>query len=87
MRGRVLCRQFKLDVVRQLARGARKPAQACREYGVAESLLLRWRKEYEERAGQAFTPKQPPETEAFNAKIAELEQHGGRLSFKLAVVK
>jgi transposase len=32
-----------LSVCRQIASGERRPAQVCREHGLAESLLLRWR--------------------------------------------
>ena len=87
MRGRIHSREFKLDVVRQVASGAKRPAQACREHGIADSLLLRWRKEYEERGEEAFSPKEPSETEALKGKIAELERHCGQLSFELSVVK
>jgi transposase len=51
-------REFKLDVVRQVATGQKRPAQACREYGLAESVLSRWRKEYHERGEAAFLPQQ-----------------------------
>ena len=34
---------FKLDVVRQRARGEKRRAQLCREHGLAESLLVRRR--------------------------------------------
>jgi transposase-like protein len=42
-------REFKLEVVRQVATGQKRPAQVCREYSLAESVLSRWRKEYHER--------------------------------------
>jgi putative transposase len=46
MQKRVHSREFKLEVVRQVASGEKRPAQLCREYGLAESVLSRWRKEY-----------------------------------------
>ncbi len=46
-RGRFHSREFKLGVVRQVATGENRPAQVCREHGLAEGLLLRWRREYE----------------------------------------
>src|SRR5829696_7275716 len=48
-RGRVFSREFKLSVVRQVAGGEKRPSQVCREHGIAEGLLLRWRREYEAR--------------------------------------
>jgi transposase-like protein len=57
MRGRACSREFKLEVVQQIASGAKRPAQVCREHHVAETVLLRWRREYEERGAAAFTPR------------------------------
>ena len=87
MHGRIHSREFKLDVVRQVESGAKRPAQACREFELAESLLLRWRHEYELRGEAAFTPRQPSREEALEARIAELERHCGQLSLELATVK
>ncbi len=87
MRGRTFTREFKLDVARQVVTGAKRPAQACREYEIADSLLMRWRKEYEERGEEAFTPRQPSREEALEARGAELERHCGQLSLELAVAK
>ena len=88
MRGRTFTREFKLDVVRQIASGAKRPAQVCREHQLAETLLLRWRREYEERGEAAFTPKEasssPPSTEA---RIAELERFCGQLAMENAALK
>ena len=39
MQKRIHSREFKLEVVRQIASGQKRPAQACREYGLAESVL------------------------------------------------
>ncbi len=43
MPGRSFTREFKLEIVRQLARGEKRPAQICREQGLAESVLARER--------------------------------------------
>lgn len=87
MHGRMHSREFKLDVVRQVESGAKRPAQICREFELAESLLLRWRHEYATRGEAAFTSRQPSREEALEARIAELEQHCGQLSLELATVK
>ena len=63
MPGRNFSRQFKLECVRQVATGQKRPAQICREHGLAQSVLLRWRKEYEARGEAAFTEKQPSSRE------------------------
>ncbi len=58
MQKRVHSREFKLEVVRQIASGQKRPAQVCREYGLADSLLSRWRKEYQARGEAAFQSAQ-----------------------------
>lgn len=80
-------REFKLRCCRQAATGEKRPAQLCREHNLSESVLLRWRKEYEERGEAAFTEKQPSGNEALEAKIAELERFCGQLSLENRILK
>ncbi len=87
MRGRVHGREFKLEVARQVAGGTKRPSQICREYGLAGSVLDRWRQEYDTRGEEAFTPRQPSREDALEARIAELERHCGQLNLELALVK
>jgi transposase-like protein len=61
MQKRVFSREFKLDVVRQIASGQKRPIQVRREYSLDESMLSRWCKEYRERGEDAFLPKEPGE--------------------------
>jgi transposase len=74
MHKRVHSREFKLEIVRQIATGQKRPAQVCREYGLAESVLSRWRKEYQERGEAAFQPHQAEGTTSQEQCIVELEQ-------------
>ncbi len=85
-RGRTFSREFKLAVVRQVESGTR-PAQVCREHGIGEGLLLRWRREYEARGEAAFAPQQPSATEALERRIADLERLCGQLALKNSVLK
>jgi transposase len=89
MPGRNYSRQFKLDCVRQVATGQKRPAQLCREHGLAESVLLRWRKEYDARGEAAFTEKKQPSSreEALEARIAELERFCGKLALENEILK
>ncbi len=80
-------REFKLQCCRQVATGEKRPAQICREHNLSESVLLRWRKEYEERGEMAFTEKQPSGDEALEARIAELERFCGQLSLENRILK
>ncbi len=36
MQKRMHSREFKLELIRQIATGQKRPAQACREYGLAD---------------------------------------------------
>ncbi len=87
MRGRTFSREFKLEVVRQLTSGAKRPAQLCREYHLAESVLARWRKEYAERGEYAFAPRDLSPTDTLEQRIAELERLCGQLTLENAVLK
>jgi transposase len=86
-RGRVFSREFKLGAVRQVTSGEKRPAQVCREHGIAEGLLLRWRHEYEARGEAAFAPHAPSEAEGLERRIAELERLCGQLALENAVLK
>ena len=87
MPGRTYSREFKLTVVRQLASGEKRPAQICREHTLANSLVSRWRQEYEARGEEAFSTKQVSESEALAAKVAELERFCGQLAWENTVLK
>lgn len=87
MPGRTFSRDFKLEVVRQVVDGHKRPAQACREYQLADSVLARWRKEYEERGEAAFTPKEGKEPSGLEARVAELERFCGQLALENAALK
>lgn len=87
MQKRVHSREFKLDIVRQVATGQKRPAQACREYGIAESVLSRWRKEYQERGEAAFQPTQTEGLTTQEQRIAELEQFCGQLALENQILK
>jgi transposase len=87
MPGRTHSREFKLQCVHQVATGQKRPAQICREHNLAQSVLLRWRKEYEVRGEAAFTDKQLSGTEALEARIAELERFCGKLALENEILK
>ena len=87
MPGRTFTREFKLNVVRQITSGAKRPAQVCREYSLAESVLNRWRKEYATRGEAAFTPRESSQDGALERKIVELERFCGQLALENAILK
>ena len=82
-------REFKLKVVQSVESGELRPAQACREYQIAESILTRWRQEVRLRGAElAFTPLAGPSAPlAYEARIAELERVCGQLAVENAALK
>lgn len=81
-------REFKLKVVRAVEAAELRPAQACREYQIAERVLNRWRHEVRLRDEQAFTPLATPAAETdYEAQIAELERIRGQIVVEHAALK
>lgn len=87
MQKRIHSREFKLEVVCQVANGEKRPAQICREYGLAESVLSRWRKEYQEKGENAFQVKDSGEVTTQEQRVAELERFCGQLALENQVLK
>lgn len=85
--GRSHSREFKLDVVQQVASGEQRPAQICREHGIAASLLARWRKEYDARGEAAFGAAADSGSASQERRIAELERLCGQLALENAALK
>jgi transposase len=80
-------REFKLEVLHQLTSGEKRPAQICREYNIADSVLSRWRKEYQEKGESAFEVGPSGEVNMQEQKIAELERFCGQLALENQVLK
>lgn len=75
MKKRVFSREFKLEVVRQWSSGEKRLAQLCREHGLCETVVRRWREQYEQHGERAFRHSQASDPEACDDKgrIAMLE--------------
>lgn len=87
MQKRVHSREFKLDVVHQIESGQKRPAQVCREFNLAESVLSHWRKEYQERGENAFQPTKAEGPTTQDQRILELEQFCGQLALENQILK
>src|SRR4051794_24128276 len=86
-RGRIFSREFKLAAVQRVVSGEKRPAQVCREHGLSEGLLLRWRREVATRGEAAFGPPEATRTIALERKVAELERFCGQLALENAALK
>jgi transposase len=88
MAKKMYTREFKLKVVRAVESAELRPAQACRDYQIAESVLNRWRHEVRVRGEDAFTPLNTPSTATdYEVRIAELERVCGQLAVENAALK
>lgn len=84
---RIFGREFKLQIARQLVRGEKRLGQICREHQLAESLVRRWREQYEEQ-GENVWLDQPTHVERDpEARIAELEAALGRAHLEIDLLR
>jgi len=83
-RRRRFTREFKVQVLNEITAG-KTIAQAAREHNIHETLICKWRKDYEKDPEAAFPGNGNP-TSA-EAKIAELERMVGRLTMENDLLK
>ena len=76
----------KLEIVLASLRGDRSVAEPCREHGIAESLLRKWREQALEAAAERFESGQERSLQAEQRRrIAELERALGRKTYELEI--
>lgn len=84
-------REFKLQVVRQLASGEKRLAQVCREYDLCQTLVRHWRSQYErdgENAWRGSTSAAPGHVPRDpEVRIAELEAALGRAHLEIELLR
>ncbi len=83
---RTFAPELKQEICRQLVSGEKRLAQICREHALAESVVIRWRKTYQQHGEQAFTARGSA-TPSSDARIAELERFCGQLALENQVLK
>jgi transposase len=76
----------KLEIVVASLRGDRSIAELCREHGIAESLLRKWREQALEAAAERFESGQERTLAAEQRRrIAQLERALGRKTYELEI--
>src|SRR3954451_5788940 len=85
MTKRTFGREFKLQVVRQLVRGEKRISQVCREHGLCQTLVRRWRDQYEKDGENDWlSPGSARELDLDQAaRIAALEAALGRAHLEI----
>jgi transposase len=77
-------REFKLQVVRQLARGEKRLAQLCREHGLCQTIVRRWRDQYAAAGENAWLNGQESSNSLGpDQRIAALEAALGRAHLEI----
>jgi transposase-like protein len=77
--------EFKTMVVLEMLLDGKSLTQTSREYGIKDSVLSRWKKEFLERASKVFEQDNRPDDR--DERIAELERMVGRLTMELEMAK
>jgi transposase-like protein len=84
---RTFDREFKLQVIRQLKSGEKRLAQLCREHNLCQTLVRRWREQYEQKGENAWLDQQAGNGSHIladdKARIAALEAALGRAHLEL----
>jgi transposase-like protein len=81
---RTFDRQFKLDLCRQLATGEKRLAQVCREHNLCQTLVRKWRDQYERLGEHAWLPPEAGrgEAEELARRVTALEAALGRATLE-----
>jgi transposase len=82
-------REFKLQVVRQLVNGEKRLSQLCREHSLCQTLVRRWREQYEAHGELAWLEgaSGPHVERDAEARIAALEAALGRAHLEIEFLR
>ena len=78
--------EFKAKVVLEALRGETSEAELCQRHNISEEQLSTWKRQLLENAASLFASKEKP-SKAATERIAQLEQHVGRLAVALDIQK
>src|SRR4051812_231759 len=81
---RQFTQEFKLAAVRRLEQGV-SIAEAARALEVNPNVLQRWRREFRQRPGNAFSGNGPPRWS--DGRVAELERKVGQQALEIDFLK
>ena len=84
LKRRQFTKEFKLQVVRQVAAG-KSVAQAAREHQLHPNTIIKWRKLHQQYAERAFSGN--GQTYQDEARIAELERLVGQVTMENSLLK
>ena len=71
--------EFKAEVVIEALRGEKSQAELCQQHNLSEDQLSEWKQQFLENAASLFESSDKS-SKAATERIAQLEQHVGRLT-------
>ena len=78
--------EFKAKVVLEALKGESSQVELCRRHNINEEQLSKWKRQLLENAASLFESSGKPSKET-TERIAQLEQHVGRLAVALDIQK
>ena len=78
--------EFKAKVVLEALRGESSQAELCQRHNISEAQLSGWKRQLLENAASLFESRDKP-SKADTERIAQLEQHVGRLTVAVDIHK
>ena len=78
--------EFKAEVVLEALRGETSQAELCQKHNLSEEQLSTWKRQLLENSASLFESKDKS-SKAATERIAQLEQHVGRLTVALDIHK
>ena len=78
--------EFKAKVVLEALSNENSQAELCRRYNLSEEQVSKWKQQFVENAVSLFESSDKPSKET-TERIAQLEQHVGRLTVALDIQK
>lgn len=80
--------EYKLETIMEVLRGEKSVAQICRERDIKDSLLYKWKQQFEERASSIFADQRQVKVDhTKDEQIAELERIIGQLTVENTILK
>lgn len=87
MAGKQYDPEFKRKVAHEVVTGLKRHAQACREYGLASSVVHRWCQTYRRDGESAWVSPTTEGVPALERRVADLERLVGQLTLENTVLK
>lgn len=78
-------REFKIEVVRRLESGEKTLSELCRELGLSQQYVCRWKQEFAKKGDRAFPGRTRPNSDS--SEVATLRKEVDRLKEENEILK